>query len=60
VNEFVNIRPLKEIALKMKDPVRMLILSESDLIARDEYFIKIEAWLKILSLTEKENEKNDE
>jgi len=50
VNEFVNIRPLKEIALKMKDPVRMLILSESDLIPHDEYFIKIETWLRLLSL----------
>jgi|GEM_PF-1419575 len=54
MNEAVNIRPLKGIALRLSDPVKTLILSEPDIIPREEYLIKIEQWLKILDLNKKE------
>jgi len=54
MNDTVNIRPLKAIAIKLKDPLKTLILSEPDIIPREEYLIKIQAWLRILNLDKKE------
>jgi len=54
MNDTVNIRPLKGIALRLNDPVKTLILSEPDVLPREEYLIKIEQWLKIIDLNEKE------
>ena len=54
MNNTVNIRPLKAIAIKLKDPLKTLILSEPDIIPREEYLIKIQAWLRILNLDKKE------
>jgi len=54
MNEAVNIRPLKGIALRLSDPVKTLILSEPDILPREEYLIKVEQWLKILDLNKKE------
>jgi len=54
MTDTVNIRPLKGIALRLSDPVKMLILSEPDILPREEYLIKIEQWLKILDLNKKE------
>jgi len=54
MSDTVNIRPLKGIAIKLTDPVRTLILSEPDIMRREEYLIKIQQWLKILDLNRKE------
>jgi len=54
MNDAVNIRPLKVIAIKLDDPLRTLILSEPDMIPREEYLIKIQSWLRILNLSKKE------
>jgi len=54
MNEAFNIRPLKGIALRLSDPVKTLILSEPDILPREEYLIKVEQWLKILDLNKKE------
>ena len=50
MSDSINIRPLKAIAIKLQDPLRTLILSEPDMIPREEYLIKIQSWLKILNL----------
>jgi len=57
MNEAVNIRPLKGIALRLSDPVKTLILSEPDILPREEYLIKIEQWLKIIDLNKREGSK---
>jgi len=54
MSDAVNIRPLKGIAIKLVDPVKTLILSEPDMMPREEYLIKIQQWLKILDLNRKE------
>jgi|YelNatPaOPRAMG01_1025707.scaffolds.fasta_scaffold355572_2 hypothetical protein len=59
MGDVVNIRNLKGIALKINDPVKTLIISEPDVMSRDEYLVKIELWLKILDLEKKEGSKND-
>jgi len=59
MSDAVNIRNLKGIALKINDPVKTLIISEPDVMSRDEYLVKIELWLKILDLEKKEGSKND-
>jgi hypothetical protein len=54
MGDVVNIRNLKRIALKINDPVKTLIISEPDVMPRDEYLIKIQQWLKIIDLNKKE------
>jgi len=54
MSDMVNIRPLKTIAIKFKDPLKTLILSEPDIISREEYLIKVQTWLRILNLDKKE------
>jgi len=54
MSDTVNIRPLKGIALKLEDPLKTLILSEPDILSKEEYLIKIQEWLKIVDLSEKE------
>jgi len=54
MNDNVNIRPLKAIAIKLEDPLKTLILSEPDTIPREEYLIKVQSWLRILNLNRKE------
>jgi len=54
MNDTVNIRPLKGIAIRLGDPVKTLILSEPDVLPREEYLIKIQQWLRIIDLNEKE------
>jgi len=57
MNDTVNIRSLKGIALRLSDPVKTLILSEPDILPKEEYFIKIEQWLKIIDLNKGEGSK---
>jgi len=54
MSDSINIRPLKAIAIKLEEPLKTLILSEPDIIPREEYLIKIQSWLRILNLSEKE------
>jgi len=56
MSDSINIRPLKAIATKLEDPLRTLILSEPDILPKEEYLIKIQEWLKIVDLSEKEGE----
>jgi len=56
MSDTVNIRPLKGIAIKLEDPLKTLILSEPDILSKEEYLIKIQQWLKIIDLNEKEGE----
>jgi len=57
MSDMVNIRPLKTIAIKLEDPLKTLILSEPDIIPREEYLIKMQSWLRILNLSKKEGSK---
>jgi len=57
MSDTINIRPLKAIAIKLDDPLKTLILSEPDIIPREEYLIKIQSWLKILNLSKEEGSK---
>jgi len=57
MNDTVNIRPLKSIAVRLSDPMKTLILSEADILPREEYLIKIEQWLKIIDLNKGEGSK---
>jgi len=57
MNDTVNIRPLKSIAVRLNDPMKTLILSEADILPREEYLIKIEQWLKIIDLNKGERSK---
>jgi hypothetical protein len=57
MSDTINIRPLKVIAIKLDDPLRTLILSEPDVIPREEYLIKMQSWLRILNLDKKEAKK---
>jgi len=50
----VDIRVLKEKVIKLNDPIKTLILSEPDVLPREEYLIKIQQWLKIIDLSKKE------
>jgi len=50
MSDTVNIRPLKGIAIKLEDPLKTLILSEPDILSKEEYLIKIQQWLKIIDL----------
>jgi len=50
MSDTINIRPLKGIAIKLDDPIKTLILSEADILPKEEYLIKIEQWLKIIDL----------
>ena len=54
MNNTVNIRPLKAIAIKLEEPLKTLILSEPDTMPREEYLIKIQSWLRILNLNKEE------
>jgi len=54
MNDTVNIRPLKAIAIKLEDPLKTLILSEPDIMSREEYLIKVQGWLRILNLNKEE------
>ena len=54
MSDTVNIRPLKGIAIKLEDPLKTLILSEPDVLSKEEYLIKIQQWLKIVDLSKKE------
>ena len=54
MSDIINIRPLKAIAIKLEDPLKTLILSEPDIISREEYLIKVQSWLRILNLNRKE------
>jgi len=56
MSDTINISPLKAIAIKLEDPLKTLILSEPDIISKEEYLIKIQEWLKIVDLSEKEGE----
>ncbi|MHB8559811.1 MAG: hypothetical protein ACYDAP_01400 [Thermoplasmataceae archaeon] len=44
----IDLKPLKAIALSLKEPVKTLILSEEDYITEKEYAIKARTWLKYL------------
>jgi len=57
MNNTVNIRPLKAIAIKLEDPLKTLILSEPDILSNEEYLIKVQEWLKIVDLSEREGSK---
>lgn len=48
---YIDIRPLKEMALKLSDPVKTLILSEKrDFLEAEEYLAKTTEWLKLMKL----------
>jgi len=57
MNDIINIRSLKQVALKLEDPVKTLILSEPDIMSREEYLVKIQEWLRLLDLNLETKEK---
>lgn len=46
----VNIRELKEYALKLPEPIRSLILSSKDEMGEQEFLIKFFEWKKLLQM----------
>jgi hypothetical protein len=47
----ISMKPLKEKALKLPEPVKSLILSEPDTLDSKEYISKICTWERILDLS---------
>ncbi len=58
MNDLQDLRNLKKMAIKLKEPLKTLILSEPDFVPRDRYFEISNQWLKILKI-EKEVIKNE-
>lgn len=50
MSEQIDIRPLKEKALSLEDPLRTVVLSEPDSMPLDEYLAKAGTWLKLLKM----------
>ena len=50
MNDYVDLRPLKLKALKLKDPVKTIILSQPDEVTMDEYLTKASDWLRLLQI----------
>ncbi len=50
MSEGVDIRTIKERALKLEEPLKSLILSEPDSMSKEDYFAKSETWLKLLQI----------
>jgi DNA-directed RNA polymerase subunit F len=50
----IDIRKLREIAPKLKEPIRSLLLSEPENMTVEEYVAKVTDWLKLLELVEKQ------
>lgn len=44
----INIGRIKEVASNMGEPIRTLILAESDSLTPAEYFAKSDLWLKLI------------
>ena len=55
MSESIDIRPVKEKAMKLGEPLKSLILSEPDLMSKEDYFAKSETWLKLLQIGGPEN-----
>ncbi len=52
--DMIDIRKLREIAPKLKEPIRSLLLSEPENMTVEEYVAKVTDWLKLLELVEKQ------
>jgi hypothetical protein len=50
--ETVDIRPLKVKALKLRGPVKDLILSQPDTLEKNDYLAKAADWLKLIDFKE--------
>lgn len=50
--EIVDLRPLKAKAMKLKGPIRDLILGQPDSMTRDDYMAKCGDWLMLLEIRE--------
>jgi hypothetical protein len=53
MTENVDISLLKEKALKLRDPIKTIILSQPDSMDKNILITKAQEWLKMLDLTEK-------
>ena len=47
----VDIKPIKNKAMQFPEPLKSLILSESDSMDSDEFIAKLEMWEKIAEMT---------
>ena len=52
--DMIDIRKLREIAPKLKEPIRSLLLSQPENMTAEEYVAKVTDWLKLLELVEKQ------
>lgn len=50
MSDKVDIRGIKNKAMKLGEPLKSLILSEPDLMSKEDYFAKSETWLKLLQI----------
>lgn len=50
MSESIDIRPVKNKAMKLGEPLKSLILSEPDIMSKEDYFAKSETWLKLLQI----------
>ena len=46
----IEIRKIKEVGLKLPEPVKTLILSEPETLKFDEFMVKIATWDKLLKM----------
>jgi hypothetical protein len=54
MTDLVDLRPLKLKALKLKDPVRTIILAQPDSMGKADYLLKAGDWLRLLEIKEEE------
>jgi len=49
-DEMISLRPLKEFVQKLNPdhPLRVVLMAEPDEIDRDEYYVKLTVWLRLL------------
>ena len=56
MTEQIDMRPLKERALTLKDPslrtIREMILSQPDTMSKEEFLVKAGDWLRLLEIKE--------
>jgi len=50
MTKYVDIRSLKDKALKWPEPVKTLVLSEADSVTVDEFLTKLEIWERLLKI----------
>ncbi|QRF74627.1 hypothetical protein Thermo_00112 [Thermoplasmatales archaeon] len=57
MNDQIDLRPLKSKALKIGGPFRDVVVSQPDIISREDYLAKAGDWLRLLQIAEETSQK---